>query len=159
MAKNTICLWYDKDAEAAARFYAETFPDSSVGAVHRAPSGLPVRQAGRRADSRIHRRRRLLSRPSTAVLCSSITKPFSFQIATEDQEETDLYWNAIVGNGGQESACERPTGMKKRERCYERLARYLRIVGYWRFVPVPQRPRAGARRIRLRLVVPLSTTW
>ena len=46
MPKNTICLWYDKDAEAAARFYAETFPDSVVGAVHRAPSDYPSGKAG-----------------------------------------------------------------------------------------------------------------
>ena len=104
MAKNTICLWYDKDAEAAARFYAETFPDSAVGAVHRAPSDYP---SGKKGD--------VLTVDFTVfgIPCLGLnggpafkqSEAFSFQIATEDQEETDRYWNAIVGNGGQESAC------------------------------------------------------
>jgi predicted 3-demethylubiquinone-9 3-methyltransferase (glyoxalase superfamily) len=104
MAKNTICLWYDKDAEAAARFYAKTFPDSAVGAVHRAPSDYP---SGKKGD--------VLTVEFTVagVLCIGLNggplfkhnEAFSFQIATDDQEETDRYWNAIVGNGGQESAC------------------------------------------------------
>ena len=104
MAKNTICLWYDKDAEAAARFYAATFPDSAVGAVHRAPERLSVRQGGRRSDGGIHGRRR----PCLGLNGGPMFKhneAFSFQIATDDQQETDRYWNAIVGNGGQESAC------------------------------------------------------
>ena len=75
MAKNTICLWYDKDAEAAARFYAETFPDSAVGAVHRAPSDYPVRQGGRRADGRVHRRGHSLPRPQRRARRSSTTRP------------------------------------------------------------------------------------
>ena len=104
MAKNTICLWYDKDAEAAARFYAATFPDSAVGAVHRAPSDYP---SGKQGD--------VLTVEFTVagVACLGLNggpmfkhnEAFSFQIATDDQEETDRYWNAIVGNGGQESAC------------------------------------------------------
>jgi predicted 3-demethylubiquinone-9 3-methyltransferase (glyoxalase superfamily) len=104
MAKNTICLWYDKDAEAAARFYSETFPDSAVSAVHRAPSDYP---AGKEGD--------VLTVEFTVagIPCLGLnggpnfkhTEAFSFQIATEDQEETDRYWDAIVGNGGQESAC------------------------------------------------------
>jgi predicted 3-demethylubiquinone-9 3-methyltransferase (glyoxalase superfamily) len=104
MAKNTICLWYDKDAEAAARFYAETFPDSAVGAVHRAPSDYP---SGKEGD--------VLTVEFTVagVPCIGLNggpafkhnEAFSFQIATDDQHETDRYWNAIVGNGGQESAC------------------------------------------------------
>ena len=104
MAKNTICLWYDKDAEAAARFYAETFPDSAVGAVHRAPSDFP---SGKKGD--------VLTVEFTVagVACIGLNggpafkhnEAFSFQIATDDQQETDRYWNAIVGNGGQESAC------------------------------------------------------
>ncbi len=104
MAKNTICLWYDKDAEAAARFYAETFPDSTVGAVHRAPSDFP---SGKKGD--------VLTVEFTVagVPCIGLNggpafkhnEAFSFQIATDDQQETDRYWNAIVGNGGQESAC------------------------------------------------------
>jgi predicted 3-demethylubiquinone-9 3-methyltransferase (glyoxalase superfamily) len=104
MAKNTICLWYDKDAEAAARFYAEIFPDSAVGGVHRAPSDYP---SGKEGD--------VLTVEFTVagVPCIGLNggsafkhnEAFSFQIATDDQQETDRYWNAIVGNGGQESAC------------------------------------------------------
>lgn len=104
MAKNTICLWYDKDAEAAARFYAETFPDSAVGAVYRAPSDYP---SGKEGDVL------MVEFTVAGVPCIGLNggptfkhnEAFSFQIATEDQEETDRYWNAIVGNGGQESAC------------------------------------------------------
>lgn len=104
MAKNTICVWYDKDAEAAARFYAETFPESAVSAVHLAPADYP---AGRKGD--------VLTVEFTVagVACIGLnggpsgkhSEAFSFQIATEDQEETDRYWNAIVANGGQEIAC------------------------------------------------------
>ena len=104
MAKNTICLWYDKDAEAAARFYAATFPGSAVTAIRRAPGDYPSGKAGD-----------VLTVEFTVfgVACLGLNggpafKPdeaFSFQIATDDQEETDRYWNAIVGNGGQESAC------------------------------------------------------
>jgi predicted 3-demethylubiquinone-9 3-methyltransferase (glyoxalase superfamily) len=104
MAKNTICLWYDKDAEAAARFYSETFPDSAVGAVHRAPSDYP---AGKECDVL------MVEFTVAGVACIGLNggsalqhnEAFSFQIATDDQDETDRYWNAIVGNGGQESAC------------------------------------------------------
>lgn len=104
IAKNTICVWYDKDAEAAARFYAETFPDSFVSAVHRAPSDYPSGKAGD-----------VLTVDFTVagIPCIGLnggpvfkqSEAFSFQIATDDQEETDRYWNAIVGNGGKESAC------------------------------------------------------
>jgi predicted 3-demethylubiquinone-9 3-methyltransferase (glyoxalase superfamily) len=104
MNKNTICLWYDNDAEAAARFYAETFPNSSVGAVHRAPGDFP---SGKKGD--------VLTVEFTVVGIPCIglnggpmfkqSEAFSFQIATDDQAETDRYWNAIVGNGGAESAC------------------------------------------------------
>jgi predicted 3-demethylubiquinone-9 3-methyltransferase (glyoxalase superfamily) len=104
MNKNTICLWYNKDAEAAARFYAETFPNSSVGAAHRAPADYPD---GKKGD--------VLTVEFTVVGIPCIglnggpqfpqTEAFSFQIATEDQAETDRYWNAIVGNGGAESVC------------------------------------------------------
>ena len=103
-AKNTICLWYDRDAEEAARFYAKTFPDSSVGAVHRAPGDYP---SGKKGD--------VLTVDFTVlgIPCLGLnggptfkhTEAFSFQVATVDQAETDRYWNAIVGNGGQESAC------------------------------------------------------
>jgi len=99
MAKNTICVWYDKDAEAAARFYAATFPDSAITAVHKAPGDYP---SGKEGD--------VLTVEFTVagVSCLGLngrttfkhTEAFSFQIATEDQEETDRY-----GNAGQESEC------------------------------------------------------
>ncbi len=104
IAKNTVCLWYDHDAEAAANFYAQTFPDSSVEAVHRAPSDYPGGKAGD-----------VLTVEFTVagVPCMGLnggptfthSEAFSFQIATDTQEETDRYWNAVVGNGGQESQC------------------------------------------------------
>jgi len=104
IAKNTICIWYDTDAEAAARFYAQTFPDSAVHAVHQAPSDYPSGKAGD-----------VLTVDFTVagIPCLGLNggptfqhnESFSFQIATDDQEETDRYWNAIVGNGGQESMC------------------------------------------------------
>jgi 2-polyprenyl-6-hydroxyphenyl methylase/3-demethylubiquinone-9 3-methyltransferase len=103
-AKNTICLWYDRDAEDAARFYAATFPNSSVGAVLRAPGDSP---SGKKGD--------VLTVEFTVIgiPCLGInggpafkhSEAFSFQVATADQAETDRYWNAIVGNGGQESEC------------------------------------------------------
>ncbi len=104
MNKNTICLWYDRDAEEAARFYAATFPDSEVTAVRKAPSDFP---GGKESD--------VLTIEFTVcgIPCVGLnggptfpqSEAFSFQIATDDQEETDRYWNAIVGNGGKESAC------------------------------------------------------
>ena len=104
MNKNTICLWYSHDAEDAARFYAETFPESSVGAVYRAPSDYPD---GKEGD--------VLTVEFTVcgIPCIGLnggdtfkhSEAFSFQIATEDQAETDRLWNAIVSNGGAESAC------------------------------------------------------
>lgn len=103
-AKNTICLWYDGDAENAARFYAETFPDSFVGAVHLAPGDFP---SGKKGD--------VLTVEFTVMglPCLGLNggpafrhdEAFSFQVATVDQAETDRYWNAIVGNGGRESEC------------------------------------------------------
>ena len=104
MAKNTICLWYDKDAEAAARFYARTFPDSAVGAVYHAPSDYP---SGKKGDVL------MVEFTVAGVACLGLNggptfqhnEAFSFLISTEDQEETDRYWNAIVDNGGQESEC------------------------------------------------------
>jgi 2-polyprenyl-6-hydroxyphenyl methylase/3-demethylubiquinone-9 3-methyltransferase len=103
-AKNTICLWYDGDAEEAARFYAQTFPDSSVTAVHRAPADYP---AGKKGDVLT------VEFAVMGIPCLGLnggpgvkhTWAFSFQIATVDQAETDRYWNAIVGNGGKENAC------------------------------------------------------
>jgi 2-polyprenyl-6-hydroxyphenyl methylase/3-demethylubiquinone-9 3-methyltransferase len=103
-AKNTICLWYDRDAEDAARFYAGTFPDSSVGAVLLAPGDYP---SGKKGD--------VLTVEFTVmgIPCLGLNggpeikhnEAFSFQVATADQAETDRYWNAIVGNGGEESEC------------------------------------------------------
>lgn len=102
--KNTICLWYDKDAEAAANFYAQTFPDSQVRAVHRAPSDFPGGKAGDVLTVEFT----VLGIPCLGLNGGPVfphTEAFSFQVATNDQQETDRYWNAIVGNGGQESAC------------------------------------------------------
>ncbi len=104
MAKNTICLWYDHDAQEAANFYAQTFPDSSVGAIHRAPSDYPGGKAGTPL---------VVEFTVCGVACIGLNggaafkhnESFSFQIATDDQEETDRYWNAIVGHGGAESEC------------------------------------------------------
>jgi 2-polyprenyl-6-hydroxyphenyl methylase/3-demethylubiquinone-9 3-methyltransferase len=103
-AKNTICIWYDREAEEAARFYAKTFPNSSVNAVHRAPGDYP---SGKKGD--------VLTVDFTVlgIPCLGLnggpafkhSEAFSFQVATEDQAETDRYWDAIVGNGGQESQC------------------------------------------------------
>ena len=104
MRKNAICLWYDKDAEAAARFYAATFPESTVGAVHRAPSDYPGGKEGDELTVEFT----VLGIPCLGLNGGPMFKhneAFSFQIATKDQEETDRYWNAIVGNGGQESQC------------------------------------------------------
>ena len=103
-AKNTICLWYDKDAEAAARFYAATFPDSKVTAVRKAPSDYPSGKAGDVLTVEFT----VLGIPCLGLNGGPAfkqTEAFSFQVATDDQEETDRYWNAIVGNGGQESEC------------------------------------------------------
>ena len=97
-------LWYDKDAEAAARFYSETFPDSALGAVHRAPSDYP---SGKEGDV-LTVEFTVAGIPCIGLNGGSAFKhneAFSFQIATDDQDETDRYWDAIVGNGGQESAC------------------------------------------------------
>ncbi len=104
IAKNTICLWYDNDAEEAARFYAATFPDSSVGAVHRAPADYP---SGKEGDV-LTVEFTVLGIPCIGLNGGPVfthNEAFSFQVATEDQNETDRYWNAIVGNGGQESEC------------------------------------------------------
>jgi predicted 3-demethylubiquinone-9 3-methyltransferase (glyoxalase superfamily) len=103
-SKNTICLWFDKEALEAARFYAATFPDSKVTVVHQAPADYP---SGKEGD--------VLTVEFTVfgIRCLGLnggpafrqSEAFSFQIETDDQEETDRYWNAIVGNGGAESAC------------------------------------------------------
>lgn len=103
-AKNTICLWYDKDAEEAARFYAKTFPDSRVLAVHPAPSDYP---SGKQGDV-ITVEFVVMGIPCVGLNGGPTfrhSEAFSFQVCTEDQDETDRLWHAIVGNGGQESQC------------------------------------------------------
>jgi predicted 3-demethylubiquinone-9 3-methyltransferase (glyoxalase superfamily) len=102
--KATLCLWYDKDAEEAANFYAATFPDSKVGTAHRAPGDNP---SGKEGD--------VLTVDFTVLGFPCIglnggpafqqSEAFSFQVHTDTQEETDRLWNAIVGNGGAESMC------------------------------------------------------
>ena len=102
--KNTICLWYDKEARQAAEFYASVFPDSHVSAVHRAPGDYPDGHEGDELT---------VDFTVCGIPCMGLnggpafkqSEAFSFQIMTEDQDETDRYWNAIVGNGGAESAC------------------------------------------------------
>ena len=104
MNKNTICLWYNHDAEEAARFYADTFPDSSLDAVLKAPSNFPGGKAGQVLTVQFT----VCGVPCVGLNGGDMFKQseaFSFQIATDDQAETDRYWNAIVGNGGQESMC------------------------------------------------------
>ena len=100
----TICLWYDKDAEEAARFYTKIFPNSRMGTIVRAPSDYPAGKAGDVIT---------VNFTVLGVPCFGLNggpefkhnEAFSFQVATKTQEETDRYWNAIVGNGGRESAC------------------------------------------------------
>ncbi len=104
MNKNTICLWYNKEAEEAANFYAQTFANSSVGAVHRAPTDYPSGVAGDVLVVEFN----VCGIPCIGLNGGTAFKhseAFSFQISTEDQEETDRYWNAIVENGGEESQC------------------------------------------------------
>ncbi len=104
MIKNTICLWYQSDAESAAQFYAQTFPDSHVTAIHHAPADFPGGKKGQVLT---------VNFTVCGVACMGLnggtffaqSEAFSFQIATEDQAETDRYWNAIIGNGGKASEC------------------------------------------------------
>ena len=103
-AKNTICLWYDGGAEEAARFYARTFPDSSVGKIVHAPADYP---AGKKGDV-VTVEFTVLGIPCLGLNGGPVykhTEAFSFQVATADQAETDRYWDAIIGNGGEESMC------------------------------------------------------
>jgi predicted 3-demethylubiquinone-9 3-methyltransferase (glyoxalase superfamily) len=102
--KNTICLWFVDDALDAARFYAATFPDSQVTAVQTAPTDYP----GGKKDDVLTVEFTVLGVPCVGLNGGSAfthSEAFSFQIATDTQEETDRYWDAIVGNGGQESQC------------------------------------------------------
>ncbi|MDG9924416.1 MULTISPECIES: VOC family protein [unclassified Pseudomonas] len=104
ISKNTICLWYDGTALDAATFYAETFPNSSVDAIHRAPGDYP---AGKQGDV-LTVNFTVLGIPCLGLNGGAAfphSEAFSFQVATDDEAETDRLWNAIVGNGGQESAC------------------------------------------------------
>lgn len=104
LSKNTICLWYNGDALEAATFYAKTFPDSAVKAVHRAPGDYP---AGKQGD--------IITVEFTVmgIPCLGLNggpgiqhnQAFSFQVATDDQEETDRLWNAIIENGGSANVC------------------------------------------------------
>jgi predicted 3-demethylubiquinone-9 3-methyltransferase (glyoxalase superfamily) len=103
-AKNTICLWFDHDAEEAARFYARTFSNSSVGAVHLAPGDYP---AGKKGDV-LTVEFTVMGLPCLGLNGGPEVQhnwAFSFQVATADQAETDRYWDAIISNGGRESAC------------------------------------------------------
>ena len=102
--KNTICLWYDGAALEAATFYAATFPDSAVGRVMHAPGDFPSGQQGDILTVEFT----VLGIPCIGLDGGPAFKhseAFSFQVATDDQAETDRYWDAIVGNGGEESAC------------------------------------------------------
>lgn len=104
MARNVICLWYDGTAEEAARFYARTFPNSTVTAVHHAPGDYPAGKQGQVLTVEFT----VVGIPCLGLNGGPAFKPseaFSFQIVTEDQAETDRYWNAIIGHGGAESAC------------------------------------------------------
>jgi predicted 3-demethylubiquinone-9 3-methyltransferase (glyoxalase superfamily) len=104
MNKAILCLWYEGDAEAAADFYAATFPNSHVGKVHRAPGDYPDGKAGNALTVDFT----VLGFPCIGLNGGPHFKhspAFSFQIATDSQEETDRYWSAIVGNGGEESQC------------------------------------------------------
>src|SRR5437588_11007294 len=104
VAKNTVCLWFDKDAEQAARFYAATFPNSKVLAVHKAPGDFP---SGKEGDV-LTVQFTVLGIPCLGLNGGPAFKhneAFSFQVATTDQAETDRYWNANRGQGGEERAC------------------------------------------------------
>ena len=103
-AKNTVCLWFEGGAEEAARFYAATFPDTALGKIHRAPGDYPD---GHEGDPLV------VEFSVMGIPCIGLNggpqfkhnEAFSFQVETEDQQETDRYWNALVGNGGEESQC------------------------------------------------------
>lgn len=104
MSQATLCLWFNKTAEEAAKFYAATFPSSSVGKVHRAPGDYP---SGKQGDALT------VEFTVLGIKCIGLNggpeftpnESFSFQVATSTQEETDRYWNAIINNGGKASQC------------------------------------------------------
>lgn len=103
-AKNTVCIWYNHNAEEAARFYASVFPDTHIGAIHRAPLDNPSSAEGAVL---------VVEFSVCGIPCIGLnggpnfpqTEAFSFQIATDTQDETDRYWNAIIGNGGSANDC------------------------------------------------------
>ncbi|MFO1435358.1 MAG: VOC family protein [Gammaproteobacteria bacterium] len=104
MAKNTVCLWYEYDAEEAARFYTQLFPDSSIEAIHSAPTDYPNGKAGDTLTVNFT----VAGIPCLGINGGPVFKhseAFSFQILTETQAETDRYWDAIIANGGEESQC------------------------------------------------------
>jgi len=104
LSKNTVCIWYDNAALEAAQFYAKTFPDSSVGAIHRSPGDYPSGKEG----SVLMVEFTVIGIPCVGLNGGPQIKhneAFSFQVSTEDQAETDRLWNAIVGNGGREKEC------------------------------------------------------
>lgn len=103
-SKNTICLWYDHDALEAATFYAKTFPDSAVLAVHHAPGDYPSGQQGDVLTVEFS----VMGIPCLGLNGGPVfqhNEAFSFQVATDDQAETDRLWHAIIDNGGQASEC------------------------------------------------------
>lgn len=104
MSKAPVCLWFDRGAEEAARFYAATFPDSAVRAVHRAPADYPNGQRGDVLTVGFT----VLGLPCLGINGGPIFRPseaFSFQVSTADQPKTDRYWSAIVADGGQDGQC------------------------------------------------------
>lgn len=104
VAKIQPCLWFDKDGEEAARFYAETFPDTRIDAIHRSPGDYPSGRKGDVLTIEMH----ILGMPFLLLNGGpefEFDEAVSFQVATEDQAETDRYWNAITGNGGRASMC------------------------------------------------------
>ena len=135
MQKNTVCLWYNNDAVDAAHFYANTFPGSSVGKVFHAPSDFPGGKAGDVLTVEFT----VCGVPCIGLNGGDVFKhseAFSFQIATDDQAETDIYWNAIIDNGGTASECgwcKDKWGLLNNELCIHKMlnslqgARYMEI--------------------------------
>ena len=141
MATNTICLWYDGSAEEAARFYADTFPDSAVGNDRESSGRQSVHQGGRGHHGGIHRGSAYRASASTAARRSR-RRGVPFQVLTRDQAETDRYWNAIVGNGGAESMCGLVQGQVGGSGRSPRASSPKRCP-----IPTAQRPSARSRRM------------